>query len=98
MTIEFFDVAREEFRAAVLYYESKQTGLGIRFKDEVLHICSLIQSEPLLWRERSGGYRRVNCPVFPYYLAYFIENGIIFIVAVAHGHRHPDYWKSRIQG
>ena len=50
-----------------------------------------------LWRERSGGYRRVNCPVFPYYIPFFIRGNKIIIAAIAHGHRKPGYWKSRIQ-
>ena len=49
----------------------------------------------LLWRERQGGFRRVNCPVFPYYVAYFIRDDTILIAAVAYESRHPDYWKSR---
>ena len=36
---------------------------------------------------RDGGYRRVNCPVFPYFIAYIIRRETIVIVAVAHCHR-----------
>ncbi len=98
MTVEFFGDAREELLEAALYYEEKERGLGVRFKNEIDHICLLIQAEPLLWREREEGYRRVNCPVFPYFIAYLIDQNTIFIVAVAHSHRHPDYWKDRLQG
>ncbi|MBM3883779.1 MAG: type II toxin-antitoxin system RelE/ParE family toxin [Verrucomicrobia bacterium] len=77
------------------YYGSRQEGLGWRFRDEVFEVCSLVLQQPLMWRERRGGQRRVNCPVFPYYLAYFIRGDWIVIAAVAHGHRHPDYWKQR---
>lgn len=61
----------------------------------MFEVCSLVLQQPLMWRERRGGQRRVNCPVFPYYLAYFIRGDWIVIAAVAHGHRHPDYWKQR---
>jgi hypothetical protein len=44
---------------------------------------------------REGGYRRVNCPVFPYFIAYIIRRETIVIVAVAHSHRKPDYWVDR---
>ena len=98
MRLEFFEIAQAELREAAHYYEDKQPGLGTRFSEEVEHLCSLIQNEPFLWRERKEGYRRVNCPVFPYFIAYVIEHDIIFIAAVAHAHRHPDYWKARIQG
>ena len=65
MIAEFLDEAEQELVEAVLWYESKEVGLGKRFRLEVSHVLSRIIEDPLLWRERSGGYRRVNCPVFP---------------------------------
>lgn len=66
MTLEFLPEAAAEFYEAAEQYELRQEGLGARFRGEVLEVCGLIVQQPLLWRERSGGYRRVNCPVFPY--------------------------------
>jgi len=96
MNCEFLEEARDEFLEAALYYESKEPGLGKRLRQEVSHVIERILADPCLWRERPGGYRRVNCPVFPYYVAYFIRADTIVIAAVAHGHRRPDYWKDRM--
>ena len=96
MTVEFLAEAEEELSEAALWYESKQPGLGVRFRDEMAHIVSRIAEDPTLWREREGGYRRVNCPVFPYFVAYIIRKQRIIIAAVGHGHRKPGYWKSRV--
>lgn len=96
MMLEFLPEASAELFEAADYYESKQEGLGRRFRNEVLEVCGLIVQQPLLWRERAGGYRRVNCPVFPYYIAYFIRGDLIVVAAVAHGHRRPGYWKQRL--
>ncbi len=96
MTVEFLAEAEEELSEAALWYESKQPGLGVRFRDEIAHIVSRIAEDPTLWREREGGYRRVNCPVFPYFVAYIIRKQRIIIAAVGHGHRKPGYWKSRV--
>jgi antitoxin (DNA-binding transcriptional repressor) of toxin-antitoxin stability system len=52
--------------------------LGWKFRSEVLEICRLIVQHPLPWRELAGGYRRVNCPVFPYSIVYFILG--IFVI------------------
>ena len=38
---------------------------------------------------------RVNLKVFPYYIAYVIHSGIIWILAIAHGARRPEYWLER---
>lgn len=73
MTLEFLTDAQAEFHEAAVYYEDKEVGLGKRFRAEVWDICSAILEHPLIWREREGGFRRVNCPVFPYYIAYFIR-------------------------
>lgn len=96
MTLEFLPEAAAEFYAAAERYEEKEDGLGRRFRNEVLEVCRFIVQQPLLWRERDGGFRRVNCPVFPYYVAYFIRADLVVIAAVAHGHQHPDHWKDRL--
>jgi plasmid stabilization system protein ParE len=96
MTLDFLPEASAEFYEAAVYYESKQEGLGWRFRSEVLEVCRLIVQQPMLWRERPGGFRRVNCPVFPYYIAYCIRGDLIVIAAVAHGHRRPEYWRTRL--
>jgi plasmid stabilization system protein ParE len=96
VTVEFLEEAAEELSEAALWYESKEPGLGRRFCDETVRVIDRIAADPLLWRERLGGYRRVNCPVFPYYIAYFIREENVIVAAVAHGHREPGYWKSRL--
>lgn len=95
MNYEFLAEARDEFGEAAEYYEGKEPGLGVRFRAEVERVVQRIVGDPFLWRERPGGYRRVNCPVFPYYVAYFIRAERIIIAAVAHGHRKPGYWRHR---
>jgi plasmid stabilization system protein ParE len=97
MNLEFLPEARSEFSEAVKFYENKEPGLGKRFKDEIAEACSTIVAHPLLWRERVGGFRRVNCPVFPYYIAYLTRGHTILVAAVAHERRHPNYWQKRIR-
>jgi hypothetical protein len=65
MIVEFLEEADHELVEAALWYDAKEPGLGKRLRDEVARVISRIAEDPLLWRERLGGYRRVNCPVFP---------------------------------
>ena len=97
MTVQFLDEAEQEFIEAALWYESKEPGLGVKFRNELAHVIARIAEDPFLWRERPAGYRRVNCPVFPYYVAYVTRNNLIIIIAIAHGHRKPGYWKTRVE-
>lgn len=93
--LEFLPEAKCDAEEATRYYESRVPGLGARFRAEVESVCAAIVRQPLLWSERSGGYRRVNIPGFPYYVAYFIRTERIVVTAIGHAGRHPDYWKRR---
>ena len=95
MIVEFLEETEHELFDAALWYESKQPGLGTRFRMEIESVSRSIAANPFLQRERAGGYRRINCPVFPYYLPYFIRHDKIIVLAVSHEHRKPGYWSQR---
>jgi len=52
---------------------------------------------PLRWRKIKGRFRRSLIERFPYGIIYSAENDGIFIAAVMHLKRKPDYWKKRIK-
>lgn len=95
--LQFLPEAKAEVGEITAYYENQVLGLGVRFKHELSSVILAIALNPLIRRERSGGYRRVNMPGFPYYVSYIIVGEMILIIAVAHASRHPDYWKKRIR-
>jgi len=33
--------------------------------------------------------------IFPYYIAYLIRGDVLWILAIAHSHRQPQYWIER---
>lgn len=95
MEVLFLPEAAQEFEDAVVYLEEAERGLGVRFRIELdAHIQWIIQN-PTIPRLIEGRYRRVNLQIFPYYLAYLIKEETIWVLAVAHGHRRPDYWIDR---
>ncbi len=96
IAVELTSEAKEDLFEAVDYYEEKTRGLGKRLRDEVATILNTVSSAPYLWRERASGYRRINCPVFPYYIAYVIRDGTIVVVALAASRRKPGYWHARL--
>jgi len=96
MTVKFTTEARSDIFEAADYYEQKEFGLGQRFRDEIGKILITVSSSPFLWRERPGKYRRVNCPVFPYYIAYVVRDETIVVVAIAHVSRKPGFWYDRL--
>lgn len=95
MKIEILHEAEEELNEAVVYYEEIESGLGIRLKEEVRAVIQWIGANPEIPRLRAKGYRRVNLKVFRYYIPYFVWNNTIWILAVAHSSRRPEYWIER---
>ncbi len=96
MTLLVLEQAEREFSKSVGYYESKEIGLGVRFRNEVASIVSSIQQHPEVPRLRLRGYRRVNLRVFPHYVAYVIRRDTLWVVAIAHAHQRPEFWIRRI--
>ena len=95
MSITVLQEAQLEFLDAISHYEAERPGLGQRFKDEVDRSLLWIAARPELQRLRPGGYRRLNLRVFPFYIPYVIRGDTVWVLAVAHGSRKPDYWVRR---
>jgi len=95
MKLEILEEAEEELNDAIAYYQENEPGLGTRLKEEVRDALQWISINPELPRLRPKGYRRVNLKVFAYYVAYDIWAETIWILAIAHGRRRPEYWIER---
>jgi len=89
--------AQAEMLAAASYYQECQTGLGDRFLDEVLQSGSRISHHPEAWQIISGRIRRCLLYRFPFGLIFRIEVERIYVLAVMHLRREPNYWKGRIR-
>ena len=92
--IVFHTEAAEEMQAAA-YYAARTPGLGDTFLNEIEQGLRRIQEFPRLWPIYEDEYRRYLLQRFPYGLIYRIDPEEVFILAVAHLHRHPGYWKNR---
>jgi plasmid stabilization system protein ParE len=96
MTLLVLEQAETEFSKSAGYYESKEPGLGIRFRGEVASVLEWSLDHPEIPRLRHRGYRRVNLRVFPHYVAYVIRGDVLWVVAIAHSHQRPEFWIRRI--
>jgi toxin ParE1/3/4 len=95
MTFAFHPEAEAEFSAAIDYYESVNTGLGVDFSIEISSTVQNIVDYPTAWPVLEDDMRRCLVNRFPYGVLYSIEEDRIYVVAVMHLHRDPDYWKER---
>ena len=84
-----------ELEDAAEYYELELAGLGERFKHDIKKAISRIKRYPEAWPLEWGEIRRYLLHSFPYKILYSIEKNHIYIIAIAHCHRRPDYWIDR---
>jgi plasmid stabilization system protein ParE len=91
----FHPQARTELDESVALYESRLDGLGQRFLEAVEETTERIAATPDAGSPLEGGYRKRLVPGFPYSLIYRVWEDYAYLVAVAHQHRRPDYWRRR---
>jgi plasmid stabilization system protein ParE len=97
MLVTFLKPAQTELDDAYLYYEDLSKGLGESFLIEIIQTIKRIQKNPTSWAPFSENTRRCLTHKFPYGIIYQLRNNKIVIVAIAHLHRKPGYWNSRIE-
>jgi toxin ParE1/3/4 len=95
--VRFHPKPSKELEAAALYYDEKRPGLGALFLAEAKKSRDRIVELPIAAREVRDSIRRRSVYGFPYFLYYSVEEHEIFVIAVAHKRRHPDYWEKRLK-
>lgn len=88
--------ARTELDEAMGFYERRTSGLGLDLETKVEQAVVAIQRSPESWPpHKRTGFRKYFVERFPFTVFYLDLPDCIWIVAVAHGSRRPDYWRRR---
>jgi plasmid stabilization system protein ParE len=98
MEAVFHPSARGELEASIDFYESRLEGLGRRFLAAVEEAIERIAKSPGAGSPLEAGFRKRLVSGFPFSIVYRTKGDQVFIVAVAHQHRRPDYWQRRRPG
>ena len=95
MQIRITAAAELELDEAVAWYGQQQAGLEAAFLREFQATIRRIRIRPEIYNEIRPGIRRGLMRRFPYSIIY--ENGadLLLILAVAHQHRRPGYWREK---
>jgi|SRR5690606_5991741 plasmid stabilization system protein ParE len=96
MFVELHPEAETELIENANYYEYEVEGLGYRFIEDVERGIELLISQPLIGQPFNEQLRSFVLGGFPFSLIYSFEQDKIWIVAIAHQKRRPDYWRKRI--
>lgn len=95
MKVIILQQAIEELNDAVEYYEDKQSGLGLKLKEEIETHVNWIVHNPDVPRKRANCIQKSQSENFPYYIAYTIKSEVLWILAISHGYRKPQHWIER---
>ena len=95
MKVRFIAPAQVELDEAFACYETEQKGLGSLLIADVGNALKRIVRYPNACQFIASGLRRCPIKKFPCMLIYGHDSGTIVVVAVAHMHRQPMYWKER---
>jgi plasmid stabilization system protein ParE len=95
--VEYFDEAIKEAEAAAHWYSERSASAADGFTDEIDAAIAAIEQNPNAWPAHDHGTRHYLLRRYPFSVVYRVEASRILIVAVAHGHRRPGYWKSRVE-
>lgn len=87
--------AEQDMAEAASWYERQQRGLGQEFLDEVLAALMRLAETPLAYELIHRSARRTLLRRFPFAVFYTFEEGVVLVVGVLHGSRHPRHWMRR---
>ena len=95
LRIEIHEEAVAEARAAREWYEARSDAAAAAFMAELDQALEQIAEFPKAWPPYVSNTRRYLLHRFPFSIVYRKQRRRVQIIAVAHNHRKPGYWKGR---
>ena len=97
MKYEFTELAKAELETARDHYDNERDGLGREFVLDIQSVVERVARRPLAYPPypRTPA-RRALAKRFPYMVVFIVVAASVRIVAVAHQHRMPRYWRDRM--
>jgi toxin ParE1/3/4 len=96
MNYTFHPHAEKELEEIEGYYDSTRKELGNQFRNEMRTTLSRILEFPNAWPSLIAPVRRCRINRFPYEIVYQLKTGEVYVLAVRHERREPNYWMYRL--
>lgn len=84
-----------EARAAYLWYRDRNEHVSLQFLRELEGAINKVSESPDQCPRYLAGTRYSRLRRFPYLVVFRHSGAASEVVAVAHAHRRPGYWKTR---
>jgi plasmid stabilization system protein ParE len=94
--VEFHEQALAEYEASFDWYFKRSRLAASKFFDEMDAAIAKISHSPQRWPTHIHGARKCLLAHFPFMVIYRELGLSIQVLAVAHCHRRPGYWKGSL--
>ncbi len=98
MQVRFDPEALAELTGAMDWYSARSELAARTFAIELERAVLRLSEAPMRWPTYRHGTRKIRLRRFPYAIVYRVDADEIQVVAVAHLHRRPGYWRNRTLG
>jgi len=93
--VRLFPEAEAEVVANRRWYAQRSQAAAAAFIAEIDDAIARIGESPETWPRYRRGTRRFVLRRFPFSVVYRVEEDAVYVVAVAHAQRRPEYWRRR---
>ena len=94
--LELHPSALAEIKSAIAWYRERNPSAALKFAAEVDRAVEMILASPQRWPRGEHQTRKFVLRRFPFAIIYREKTEAVQMLAVAHGHRRPGYWKQRL--
>jgi toxin ParE2 len=95
--VHFHPAADREYLSSLAWYAERSLAAALDFECEFQRALSAIEEAPERWPTYISRCRRYVLHQFPFSVVYRVREKDVLILAVAHGHRRPGYWRNRLR-
>jgi toxin ParE1/3/4 len=94
--LDLHPTALAELKSAVAWYRERNHIAALNFAAELDRAIDLVIASPGRWPRGEHGTRKFVLQRFPFAIVYREKETVVQVLAVAHGHRRPGYWRNRL--
>jgi plasmid stabilization system protein ParE len=94
--LEIHPSALAELKSALSWYLERNQTAADKFAAELDRAMDLLTATPQRWPAGEHGSRKFILRRFPFAIVYREKEAAVQVLAIAHGHRRPGYWKDRL--
>ena len=95
-SLDIYPSALAELKSSISWYLEQNQATADKFVEEIDRAIDLVLTSPRRWPRSDFDTRKFILRRFPYAVIYHERKSVVRILAVAHGHRQPGYWKDRL--